>query len=332
MELPAALRQAVDGVLANQPIEKLARASERLSTRYRKEIRDGKFHIDDDLAAKAYLATRLPATFAAVRAAFGMVQSLACDFAPEGLIDVGAGPGTALWAAADCWPSLAKATLLEASPAIRSVGETLSRPLGFACDWRATDLLKPFSALPRADLVTLAYVLDEIEETAIADVTRRLWALTSNMIVIIEPGTPAGWRRILAARQVLLDEKAHIIAPCPHHAPCPIQGPDWCHFSRRVARSRTHRLAKQGEVPWEDEKYIFIAAAREKVAPPAARVLAPPRLASGVARLKLCRNDGSAAEVTVSRRHGDAFREARRLDWGDETSILGTDTGEPEKG
>ncbi|SMD09212.1 small ribosomal subunit Rsm22 family protein [Rhizobium sp. RU36D] len=332
MELPTALRQAVDSALANQPIERLTQASERLSNRYRKEVRDGAFHIDDDLAAKAYLATRLPATFAAVRAALGMVEDLAPGFSPASLIDVGAGPGTALWAAADCWPSLAKATMLEASPAIRSVGEALSRPLGFPCDWRAADLLKPFPTLQPAELVTLAYVLDEIEGTAIVDVTRRLWALTSSMIVIIEPGTPAGWRRILAVRQALMDQGAHLVAPCPHAAPCPIVSPDWCHFSRRVARSRTHRLAKQGEVPWEDEKYIFIAASRDKIEPPAARVLAPPRLASGVARLKLCRSDGSAAEVTVSRRHGDAFREARRLDWGDITSIMGTDSDEKEKG
>lgn len=325
MELPAQLKQAVDKMLERQPMDQLVKAAERLSNRYRKEIRDGRFHISDDLAAKAYLAARLPATFAAVRAALAMVEEIRPDFAPSSLIDVGSGPGTALWAAADCWPSLDRATMVEASPAIRGVGETLSRPLPFPCDWRAGDVLKPLPALPNADLVTLAYVLDEIDEAAIPDVVLRLWKLTGDTIVIVEPGTPAGWQRILSARKTLIDAGAHVLAPCTHQSACPIETPDWCHFSRRVARSRLHRMAKQADVPWEDEKYIFIAASRHQAELPEARVLAPPRLASGLVRLKLCLKDGAVADVTVSRRHGDAFREARRLDWGDATMAITRD-------
>ncbi len=105
MELPAPLRSAVDQMLQGEPLERLAKASAILSDRYRREVRDGRFHIDDALAAKAYLATRMPATFAAVRAALAMVEDAAPDFQPETLIDLGCGPGTALWAAADTWGS-----------------------------------------------------------------------------------------------------------------------------------------------------------------------------------------------------------------------------------
>ena len=63
MELPAPLRSAVDQMLQGEPLERIAKASAILSDRYRREVRDGRFHIDDGLAAKAYLATRLPATF-----------------------------------------------------------------------------------------------------------------------------------------------------------------------------------------------------------------------------------------------------------------------------
>ena len=72
-------------------------------------------------------------------------------------------------------------------------------------------------------------------------------------------------------------------------------------------------------MPWEDEKYIFIAASRTPGESPAARVLAPPQTASGTVRLKLCRQDGSAAERLVSKREGAAFKTARRLDWGNAT-------------
>lgn len=126
MELPAPLRAAVEQILAHEPIERLARASEKLSDRYRREVRDGKFHLDGELAAKAYLATRLPATYAAVRAALSMVEEASPEFQPTSLLDFGAGPGTVFWAASDAWAELDRATLVEASPAIRSVGAALA--------------------------------------------------------------------------------------------------------------------------------------------------------------------------------------------------------------
>ena len=93
--------------------------------------------------------------------------------------------------------------------------------------------------------------------------------------------------------------------------------PTGCHFARRVARSRLHRLAKNADVPWEDEKYIFIAASRTPGGRPAARVLAPPQSASGTVRLKLCKDDGSVAAKLVRKREGAPFKMARRLGWGD---------------
>ncbi len=63
MELPASLRHAVDGALEGVALADLKRASEILSRRYRAETRDGRLHICDELAAKAYLAARLPATY-----------------------------------------------------------------------------------------------------------------------------------------------------------------------------------------------------------------------------------------------------------------------------
>ncbi|HNB29303.1 MAG TPA: methyltransferase type 11, partial [Alphaproteobacteria bacterium] len=69
MQLPPALRQAIDRELEGIALADLARAAATLSRRYRAETRDGRLHVDDALSARAYLTTRLPATFAAVAAA-----------------------------------------------------------------------------------------------------------------------------------------------------------------------------------------------------------------------------------------------------------------------
>ncbi len=318
MELPAALRQAVDKALEGVPLAALKQAAEMLSRRYRAETRDGRLHLSDDLAAKAYLTTRLPATYAAVRASLEAVAEARENFAPLSLIDVGAGPGTVLWAARDCWNSLEDAVLVEASPSIRAVGTDLAghaQPV--TARYLPADVSQKFPDLEPADLVTLAYVLDELPPAEIEPLVDRLWALTANTLVIVEPGTPAGWQRILGARSRLIAAGANLVAPCPHSQGCPLVAPDWCHFSRRVARSRLHRLAKGGEVPWEDEKFIYIAASRHAGEGASARVLAPPQASSGMVRLKLCDAEATVGERLLTRRDGAAFKAARKLDWGD---------------
>lgn len=317
MELPALLRASVEDLVSGVPLGALQQASGRLSARYRAETLDGRMHLDAELAVKAYLATRLPATYAAVRTSFEATSEALPDFAPSSILDIGAGPGTATWAALDCWRSLDTATLVEASGPARDIGARLAQTQNVKTHWLARDVTSSLEGVAAAELVTMSYVLDELPAAALAPLVARLWALATQCLIVVEPGTPAGWRRIVSLRAQLIEAGAHIVAPCPHAAPCPIQSPDWCHFSRKVARSRLHRLVKAADVPWEDEKFIYLAAARQPAPTPLSRVLAPPRTASGQVRLKLCEPDGSASEKLFTKRDGPAFRSARRVDWGD---------------
>ena len=318
MELPAELRQAVEQLLDKVPLATLKQASRTLSDRYRAEVRDGRLHMGDEIAAKAYLATRLPATYAAVRTSLEALTEARPDFTPRTMLDIGAGPGTVLWAATDLWPSIGSATLFEASSAARKVGQTLAAGIDTPqIRWLAGDVTVDLPDMQAADLVTMAYVMDEITPASLPRLVERLWQLTTDTLIVIEPGTPAGWQRILDARTRLIAVGAFVAAPCPHHAPCPLAAPDWCHFSRRVARSRLHRLAKDADVPWEDEKFIYLAASRKSRAAHVARVLAPPKTGSGKVALKLCQSDGAVSERLFTKRDGEIFKAARRLDWGD---------------
>ena len=318
MELPAQLKQAVERLLDGLPLNTLKQASRTLSDRYRAEVRDGRLHMGDDIAAKAYLATRLPATYAAVRASLEATSEALPNLAPRTLLDIGAGPGTVLWAASDLWPSIEAATLFEASAAARKVGQMLAgENIAAEIRWLQGDVTVDLPDMAAVDLVTMAYVMDEVAPAALPKLIDRLWRLTADTLLIVEPGTPAGWRRILDARTQLIASGAHIAAPCPHAEPCPLVAPDWCHFSRRVARSRLHRLAKEAEVPWEDEKFIYLAAARTPSALRHSRVLAPPKAGSGKVSLKLCQPDGLASERFLTKRDGEIFKAARRADWGD---------------
>jgi ribosomal protein RSM22 (predicted rRNA methylase) len=317
MELPPLLRQAIDRALDGVARADLAAAAAALSQRYREERRDGAFYVASRRDALAYIAVRLPATYAAVRASFDAIAEARADFAPRTMLDIGAGPATALWAAADCWPALTDAVLVEASPLLRACGEELAAEADLPnMTWRTANVASDaIDGAPR-DLVALAYVLNELAPNARQLTLERLWRLAADTLVIVEPGTPAGWQRILAARRQLIESGGHVIAPCPHAHECPLQPPDWCHFARRVARSRLHRQAKGADVPWEDEKFSYVALSRRPAPAAGARVIARPRKASGRVMLKLCRPDGSAADQLFSRRDGDLFKRTSRCDWG----------------
>jgi ribosomal protein RSM22 (predicted rRNA methylase) len=318
MELPPTLRDAVDAALEGASTAALAEASAMLTQRYRSELRDGRFHVSEDDAARAYLAARLPATFAAVRAAMDAADQLLPEFRPKTLLDLGAGPGTAMWAARDTWPTIDDTLMIEGSPTMRRWGETLAASAApFKREWRGVDFAKGKLAVDTHDLVTIAYVLDELEEAGRTALIEAAWRATGVLLLIVEPGTPAGWQRILAARAQLIEAGAHVVAPCAHEAPCPIVSPDWCHFSRRVARTKIHLRSKGAIVPFEDEKFIYLAASRAPASPASGRVLSPPRASSGKVSLKLCLASGAAETRLFTKREGDRFKAARRVDWGD---------------
>ena len=97
--------------------------------------------------------------------------------------------------------------------------------------------------------------------------------------------------------------------------PCPLAAPDWCHFAARVERSSLHRRIKEGALGYEDEKYSYVALTRDPVLPAASRVLRRPVHHPGLIELQLCTPDG-IAPLRVTKRDREAFRAARKADWG----------------
>jgi ribosomal protein RSM22 (predicted rRNA methylase) len=324
-DLPPALRRAADRLLEGVARKGLAERAGRISDAYRAG-RTSAAVVKDGDDATAYVLARLPATYAACARAFDEAARIAPAFAPRTLLDAGAGPGGAAWAALETWPGLTDASLLDSNRAVLEMSAALAGeapPVLKDAQRLKGDLTAP-DAWPRAELVVASYALAEIAPPRQAAMIEALWAACEGMLVLVEPGTPDGWRRILAARVGLIAAGAQILAPCPHALACPIAAPDWrqddwCHFAQRLPRSRDHRLAKGAEVPFEDEKFIYLAAARPGVAtrPRTARVLAPPRAAKPAITLKLCTPEGAAELRAVPKRDKPAFAVARRLDWGD---------------
>lgn len=316
-----ALRDAIESHLSGTPQASLAAAAAELRETYRSGRPPERVVLGSDLDVAAYAAYRMPATYAAVSAALAQVRAALPSFVPAHVVDAGAGTGAASWAVAAAY-DVERLTLLEQSPAAVRLGRALAAgappPLRDA-EWHEWRLSPRSADLPESDLLVCAYVLGEVDEES-REAFVRAAATTARAVLLVEPGTPAGYARVVAARRALLAAGMRLVAPCPHEAECPLAGApgDWCHFAARVERSALHRRLKEGSLGWEDEKFSYVAAVRDDVPHwPAARVLRHPQVRKGLVSLRLCAGDGTARQEVVTKRHGETYRAARKTGWGD---------------
>ena len=256
----------------------------------------------------AYLATRMPATYAAAHAALGELRKRLGSTPVASVLDAGAGTGAASLAALD-WFGPFQITLVEREPAMAEV----ARQVLPEAEIRQEDFIR-IREFPPHDLVIASYALGE---TPRPEVVSRLWQAARIALVVIEPGTPRGFSLISNIRSTLLSAGAHMIAPCPGEGPCPLAVPDWCHFGARVERTSLHRRLKQAERNYEDEKFSYIALGREAVVTADSRIICRPTQQPGLVILETC-TPGGVATVRATKRNAAAFRAARRAAWGSE--------------
>ncbi len=319
-ELRSALARALHGV----PERDLARATESLVARYRAVAPADTAILASPAHVAAYAAYRMPATHAALARLLGQLapRLAEVDLAPGSLLDLGGGTGAAAWAAAAAFPGLTSVTVLDKVDAALGLGRDLVAD-GPHPALRAARFERAVAgAWPeaRADLVTVSYVLSELSTAQQDQLTADAMA-RGRVVVVVEPGTPDGYARILRVRSALLAAGWHLAGPCPHEASCPLGQGDWCHFAARVERSAEHRRIKGGELSYEDEKFAWVAASEPDtpVLPAsAARILRHPVKRKGLVEFRACRPDGSAGREIVSRKAGPRYREARDAQWGDE--------------
>ncbi len=315
-DLPAELKAALDAKLEGLSRNDAAGRAASMSRTYRDGGGSGAIKSETD--ALAYALARMPATYAAVVASVNALNEIRPDFAPLSLLDVGAGPGTASWAAAEAFASLQDFTLLDANDALRELALDLTRKSARLRGMRyepgqARSLVAHTEA---ADLVIASYMIGEIGDAEQKSLAELMWAKTRDTLLVVEPGTPAGYARILALREQLIAVGAHVAAPCPHDGKCPLQSPDWCHFTQRLSRSRAHMQVKGVELPFEDEKFAYVALTRVPIVPRRARVLAQPDVSKVEVTAKLCTPDGLTI-AKVPRRAKADYARARRWRWGD---------------
>jgi SAM-dependent methyltransferase len=313
---PPELQQLLESLQREVSAEEAAEAAASREAAAGRASIAGGGSLYDRPAALAYAAARMPACYAALEAALGEVAARRPGWRPASMLDFGAGPATAVWAAQRVWRQ-APLDALAVEPAAGMAwlgGEIQERQrqayeqaaaqraaqrqaAGPAMEGRAGEeagggeeeeeeeeaaaavpppRLRWMYKLPpwyrgaqgrRYDLVTAGYVLGELRgEAERRRCVDELWRRTApgGVLLLLEPGTPAGAGHIQAARRQLLEAargaegtqqqqqgqqqqgqgeaggaSAHVVAPCPHDGRCPLESRTaWCHFVQRFQASR----------------------------------------------------------------------------------------------
>lgn len=321
MEIPQELKLAIEDTINNIKHKNLVINSEAISDKYKNHSGLGKSLITNTEEASTYSVVRMPATFGAVYSALNFTLNLYNEELTS-LIDFGAGTGAATWACNEML-NLKEITCLEREDAMISIGSSLmkkSNSLLREAKWIKYDLTKD-SINNKGDIVVSSYVLNELSDSDRLKAIDKMWDSTNKVLLIIEPGTPVGSQNLMNAREYLIKKGAHIIAPCPHENICTLEKEQWCHFSCRIPRSKLHRELKKADAAYEDEKFAYIAVSRSDNKKAEARILRHPIIKKGRVQIEVCTKE-EIKKVELYKKHGDAYKKARKADWGHEIDLI----------
>lgn len=325
MELPFELKNLIENEIEKINIKDLQKNAENISLKYRNDSGKGKRLVTEDIESISYAAARMPATYGAVYTALKNTVELYNENIKT-VLDVGAGTGAGSWAANNFF-ELEKINCLEREDSMLKYGKYFMEKsedlvLNTAI-WEKFDLINSdISQIETnsADLVICSYVINELDEKDRKTALNKLWNMTNKILLIIEPGTPEGFKHINSIRENLTELGGKVIAPCPNINKCPMPYNDWCHSTCRVARTKIHKILKNGDVPYEDEKFSYIAFCKNENCKfkkdSIARVLRHPKIESGKITLQLCTSDGIVEKV-ITKKQKELFKIARKCNCGD---------------
>ena len=314
MDIPEGLKDSINKLLSENKVSNIIENAQTISNRYRKNDGKGKRLLTNESEAVSYVISRMPATYAAVYSVFKQILANYNEKMTS-LLDVGAGTGAGTWAVNEI-ENMSQITCLEIEKSMSNIGKKLMKNTALDnVQWKSYDILQD-EIVEKADIVLTSYMINELSEQEREKAVLKLWQATDKLMVVIEPGTPEGFKNILNIRNLIKEQGGYIVAPCCCNDECPIKENDWCAFYARVARSSIHRQAKGGNLGYEDEKFSYIAFSKMPVEITGERILRHPQINSGFVKVKLCTADG-IQEKTYSKKDGEIYKKIKKLDAGE---------------
>lgn len=318
MQLPNEILEKAIELAENFSKKQLSQSFKEVSEKYCGE-KNGNSLLNQTNEATAYALSRMPATYGAVYSALTQtLNTIEKSIDVKTLLDIGAGTGAATLAIAN-QINLEKITCLEREEAMLNLGKTLlnasEEKVVREATWIKRDLIKE-KTTEKADIVVISYMLNELEETKRLELVENLWNQTNQILLIVDPGTPKDFKNMMQIKNFLVDKGAKIIAPCSLEKGCTLPQDDWCHFLCRVERTKWQKDIKMATVPYEDEKFTYLAFSKEDIGKTKNRVIRPPVNKTNFIEVKLCEENG-VSEKIYTKKEKDNYKKAKKIKVGD---------------
>lgn len=323
--LPQHSIAAINELLYQQSNTEWIKRAERLHEKYTSQIheKENRYITDmDDVIA--YLALRMPATYAQHYATFLAVQELYPHWEPQSVLDIGCGPGTGIFAAKEVWPSLTEGMCLDRERNFLQIGQQLlSRAkLDIQIQWEKHDVRDGIvSNEKKYDVVIVGNVFNELQNSVKEKLLGQAFNKTKGVLIIIEPGTPYGSVLIYDLAKKL-SKAAQIAAPFVGNSLVTNEN-YWVHFSQKFIRPdferrvRQHmRTASEMASDWEDAKFCYVAISN--FSPEVAfwgRCVGPVNIQKGYVIVPVLTKNGISM-IKVMKRNKEHYHFAKELKWG----------------
>ncbi len=323
--LPEKVANAIDAILSRQETDEWVSHAVALHHRYTERLKPkDTAYITGAIDAMAYLALRVPATYAQFYGVFAATQEVIPSWQPKTLLDIGGGPGTAIWAAQNVWSSLEQATSIDRDANLTTAGKQIvdSAEIPVAIDWRLEDLRRGLPADKTYDIVVIGNVLNELHPSEGEKLLGQAFNVCSGVLFIVEPGTPFG-SGIVVSTAKKLHKVSHLIAPYIDNSL--ITSEDfWLHFSQRFIRPEFSRRIRQRmrdtslmASDWEDAKYSYAAISKiPQEVSGWGRVIGPAKSQKGFIEIPVLKKE-SIETMRVMKREKERYAVAKELRWGD---------------
>lgn len=334
-ELNLSINKITDEMALEIGLSKLKKLSSSIRDNYRdKASKTDDYEVRSIDSARAYLIYRLPATSMVIYDVVNRIEEADENFKPKTILDLGSGPASSVYPLLNKYGSDIEITLLEEQASMKEAGEQFlceiqkNESSGSILDkikWVQSDF-KSFKKDKKYDLVLASYMANELDEKELINIINAVTSHTEDngIVVIIVPGVPEFFNKLLFLRNNFVSRGFNILSPCTFTGGCKMEGTgDWCHFYKRIQRSKALRYIKEGELPFEDEKYSYLVLSKKE--PESGnndnRIIRHPQIKKGMVELILCNKDGIRTEKITKSKSPDIFKKLKSAGWGDKLNI-----------
>ncbi|MFN8493090.1 MAG: small ribosomal subunit Rsm22 family protein [Caldilineaceae bacterium] len=324
IQLPPPIAKSINTVIARQNRAAWLERASALHTRYMAQAQDQQqVHVHDHLDAVAYLGLRAAATYAQIFGALAAVGEMLPTWQPQTMLDMGSGPGPALWTLPALLPSLRQITCVDQNTHFLNLGKRIIGEAEFplTVTWQQSDILRSSTQDKTTyDLVLIANVFNELNTSQREKLLEAAFQRCRGVMLVLEPGTQIGSGIVQAAAQQLA-QVGTLIAP---YINSHFVEEHWLHFPQRFTRPDFARRIRQEmrasplmASDWEEAKYSYVAVGR---IPPEiqlwGRTIGPVELMNGYLELPILTED-QVLPLKVMKRHKQQYSFAKKVRWGE---------------